>query len=56
MRAEILRRVSDLQLRTKRGLQALASMEAAYNQKDQKSLKESFFKTVLTNIRKKIIK
>jgi len=34
MRASILRRVADLQLKTRRGYQAIASMEAAYDQKE----------------------
>ena len=55
MRTSILRRVSDLQLKTKRGYQAIASMEAAYDQKEQPKLKDSFFKRILTAIRKKLI-
>lgn len=55
MRASILRRVSDLQLKTKRGFQAIASMEAAYDQKEKKPLKDSFFKSLLSSIRKKLI-
>lgn len=55
MRASILRRVSDLQLKTKRGFQAIASMEAAYDQKEKKPLKDSFFKTILSSIRKKLV-
>lgn len=54
MRASILRRVSDLQLKTKRGYQALASMEAAYDQKEKPALKESVFKKVLVFIRRKL--
>jgi len=54
MRASILRRVSDLQLKTKRGYQALASIEAAYDQKDKPPIKDSIFKKVIAFIRKKL--
>jgi hypothetical protein len=30
-------------------------MEAAYDQKEKKPLKDSFFKTVLSSIRKKLV-
>ncbi len=56
MRTSILRRVSDLQLKTKRGYQAIASLEAAYDQKDKPNLKESFFNKILSAIRKKLIR
>ncbi len=56
MRTSVLRRVADLQLKTKRQLQALASMEAAYDRGGNTSVKDSFFKSILTFIRKKILK
>lgn len=56
MRITILRRVSDLQLKTKRQLQAIASMESAYDQKEKRSARESIFHTLLTSIRQKFIK
>lgn len=55
MRTSVLRRVADLQLKTKRGFQAMASMEAAYDQNEERSIKDSVFKTILINIRKKIL-
>ncbi|MEL7591446.1 MAG: tetratricopeptide repeat protein [Anaerolineaceae bacterium] len=54
MRASILRRVSDLQLKTKRGYQAIASMEAAFDQGDKPHIKDSVFRRVLTFLRKKL--
>jgi len=54
MRTSILRRVSDLQLKTKRGYQAIASLEAAYDQKEKPKLKDSFFSKLLSAIRKKL--
>jgi tetratricopeptide (TPR) repeat protein len=54
MRASILRRVSDLQLKTRRGYQAIASMEAALDQKEKPLIKDSVFKRVLTFLRKKL--
>jgi len=56
LRVNILRRVSDLQLKTKRGFQAIASMEAAYDQLEKRSIKDSVFKTTLAAIRSKFIK
>ncbi len=56
MRANILRRISDLQLKTKRGYQAIASMEAALDQGEKPSVKDSVFKTALQAIRNKFIK
>lgn len=56
MRASVLRRVSDLQLRTKRQFQAIASLEAAYDQKEKPQVKDSFFKTILATIRKKLVR
>ena len=56
MRVTILRRVSDLQFKTRRQLQAVASMEAAYDQKENQSAKDSLFKSILTSIRRKFIK
>ncbi len=54
MRTSILRRVSDLQLKTKRGYQALASMEAAYDQKEKPPIKDSIIRRILTSVRKKL--
>lgn len=54
MRASILRRVSDLQLKTRRGYQALASMEAAYDQKEKPQIKDSVFRRILTFLRNKL--
>jgi len=56
MRTSVLRRVADLQLKTKRELQAMASLEAAYSQKENGTIKDSFFRTVLNRIRKAILK
>jgi len=56
MRASILRRIADLQIKTKRGFQAIASMEAAYDQKEKRPLKDSLFKSILTSIRQKLVK
>ncbi len=54
MRASILRRVADLQLKTRRGYQAIASMEAAYDQKDKPPVTDSLFKRILSFIRSKL--
>jgi len=56
MRANILRRISDLQIKTRRGFQAIASMEAALDQDEKHSVKDSVFKTALQAIRNKFIK
>ncbi len=56
MRANILRRISDLQIKTKRGYQAIASMEAALDQGEKHSVKDSVFKTALRAIRNKFLK
>jgi tetratricopeptide (TPR) repeat protein len=56
MRASILRRIADLQIKTKRGFQAIASMEAAYDQEEKRPLKDSLFKSILTSIRQKLVK
>lgn len=56
LRVNVLRRVSDLQFKTKRGFQAIASMEAAYDQGEKPSIKDSIFKTTLAAIRSKFIK
>lgn len=54
MRTSILRRVSDLQLKTRRGFQALASMEAAYDQQEKSPIKDSVFKRIIAFLRKKL--
>jgi tetratricopeptide (TPR) repeat protein len=54
MRTSILRRVSDLQLKTRRGYQALATMEASYDQEEHPPIKDSLFKKILAFLRKKI--
>lgn len=54
MRASILRRVSDLQLKTRRGYQAIASMEAAFDQDEKPRIKDTVFRRVLTFLRKKL--
>lgn len=56
MRTSILRRVADLQLKSRRELQAMASMEAVYDQEGKSSIKDSFFRTIIKNIRKLITK
>lgn len=56
MRKDILKRISDLQLKTNRGLQAIASMEAAYDQNDKKNLKDSVFKKLIVFLKSKLIK
>lgn len=56
LRVNILRRVSDLQLKTKRGFQAIASMEAAHDQVEKPSIIDTFFKTALAAIRRKFLK
>lgn len=54
MRVSVLRRVSDLQLKTRRGYQALASMEAAYDQETKPAIKDSVFKRILAFLRSKL--
>lgn len=56
MRKDILKRISDLQLKTKRGLQAIASMEAAYDQNDKKNIKDSVFKNLIVFLKSKFMK
>lgn len=56
MRTSVLRRVADLQLKSRRELQAMASMEAVYDQEGKSSIKDSFFRTIIKNIRKLITK
>lgn len=46
-RAIVLQNISELQLKTGKQLQALASMDAALNQKNKLSLKEKFLKKLL---------
>jgi tetratricopeptide (TPR) repeat protein len=50
LRATVLRKISDLQISTGKPLQAIASIQASYNQKDKKTLKEKVFSGVLGQI------
>ncbi|KAF0111594.1 MAG: hypothetical protein FD147_775 [Chloroflexi bacterium] len=54
LRAITLKKISDLQLRTGKQYQALASLEASYDQKEKKSLKEKILKDFLGTIIRKI--
>ena len=55
MRTSILRRISDLQLKTRRGYQAIASIEAALDQKEAPQIKDSIFKRIFSAIRHRLI-
>lgn len=54
MRAVTLKKISDLQLKTGKQFQALASLDAAYNQNEQKSVKEKVLKGFLGSLINKI--
>jgi tetratricopeptide (TPR) repeat protein len=56
MRATVLKKISDMQLTTGKPLQAIASMQASYDQKDKKSLKEKILGTALGQIFRKFVK
>ena len=55
LRATILKKISDLQLTTGKPLQAIASMQASYDQKDSKSFKEKILGSALGQIFRKFI-
>ncbi len=55
LRATILKKISDLQLTSGKPLQAIASMQASYDQKDSKSFKEKILGTALGQIFRKFI-
>jgi tetratricopeptide (TPR) repeat protein len=54
LRAITLKKISDLQLKTGKHYQALASLDASYDQKDEKSVKEKVLKGVLGNVMRKL--
>lgn len=54
MRSITLKKISDLQLKTGKQYQALASLEAAYDQNDKKTRKEQILKGFLGTLIKKI--
>jgi tetratricopeptide (TPR) repeat protein len=56
MRASVLRKISDLQLVSGKPLQAIASMQASYDQKNKKSLKEKILGSALGQIFRSFIK
>lgn len=56
LRATVLKKISDLQLTTGKPLQAIASMQASYDQKESKTFKEKILGTALGQIFKKFIK
>ena len=56
LRATVLKKISDLQLTTGKPFQAIASMQASYDQKDSKSFKEKILGTALGQIFRKFIK
>jgi tetratricopeptide (TPR) repeat protein len=56
MRATVLKKISDLQLTTGKPFQAVASMQAAYNQKEKKSLKDKILGGTLGEIIRKYFK
>ncbi len=53
MRATVLKKISDLQLTTGKPYQAIASMQAAYDQKEKKSLKDKLLGGTLGEIIRK---
>lgn len=53
MRATVLKKISDLQLTTGRPFQAVASMQASYDQKEKKSLKDKILGGTLGEIIRK---
>lgn len=53
MRATVLKKISDLQLTTGKPLQAVASMQASYDQKEQKTLKDKILQGTLGQIIRK---
>lgn len=53
MRATVLKKISDLQLTTGKPFQAVASMQAAYDQKENKSLKDKILGGTLGEIIRK---
>ncbi len=56
MRATVLKKISDLQLTTGKPYQAIASMQAAYDQKEKKSLKDKILGGTLGEIIRKFFK
>ncbi len=56
LRATVLKKISDLQLTTGKPFQAIASMQASYDQKESKSFKEKILGTALGQIFKKFVK
>jgi len=53
MRATVLKKISDLQITTGKPFQAVASMQAAYDQKEKKSLKDKILGGTLGEIIRK---
>lgn len=56
MRATVLKKISDLQLTTGKPLQAIASMQASYDQKEKKSFREKILGSALGQIFRKFVK
>jgi tetratricopeptide (TPR) repeat protein len=56
LRATILKKISDLQLTTGKPLQAIASMQASYDQKESKTFKEKLLGSALGKIFRIFIK
>lgn len=56
MRASVLKKISDLQLTTGKPLQALASMQASYDQKEKKSLKDKILNSALGQYLQRLIR
>ncbi|MCX6054002.1 MAG: tetratricopeptide repeat protein [Chloroflexi bacterium] len=54
MRVIILKKISDLQLRTGKQYQALASLEASYDNQEQKTIRQKVLKGFLRNIIQKL--
>jgi tetratricopeptide (TPR) repeat protein len=56
MRATVLKKISDLQLTSGKPLQALASMQASYDQKEKKSCKDKVLNTALGQYLQRLIR
>jgi tetratricopeptide (TPR) repeat protein len=50
LRSYTLKKIADIQIKTKKQFQALASIQAAYDQKEKKSVKDNVLKTVVDGI------
>lgn len=54
MRSVTLKKIADLQLKTKKQFQAMASLQAAYDQKETPTLKENVLKGFLASVINKV--